>query len=373
MKILFCGGGTGGHVTPAIAMAQIITRFSDEKPDITFIGRRGGAENDAVTREGFRLLTLDVCGIRRSVSPKNFGAVLKALHARSEAKRIIAEASPDLIVGTGGYVSWPVISAGISKKIPTVIHESNAYPGLVTRLLGKKCTRVLLGYPEAKAFLRSKRNVRVVGNPIKTLTVGLTRDEARRRLGIGREDFFILSFGGSLGAKKINSVIRDLMLDYSLSEAGVVHWHATGRAEFENINGALPRELRGRSKCRMLPYIEDMPVFLRAADLAITRSGAMTVSELAEAALPAILVPSPNVVADHQYSNARAAAKAGGAVLIEEAKLTSSLLRKHIDRIRRDRALQKRMSSGMRSMYSVDTPRMIFDSLYEAAASKRRK
>ncbi len=373
MKIIFCGGGTGGHVTPAIAMAQILMRFSDEEPSITFIGRHGGAENDAVLKEGFPLLTLDVTGIRRSATPKNFGAVLKALRARGEAKKIIADISPDLIVGTGGYVCWPVISAGIAKGIPTVIHESNAYPGLVTRLLGKKCTQVLLNYPEAKRHLKSKRNVRVVGNPIKQTTNGMTREMARKRLGIGRDDFFIISFGGSLGAKRINSVMRELMTDYSLNAPGVVHWHATGRSEFESISAALPSELRGRSKCKMLCYIEDMPVFLRAADLAITRSGAMTVSELAEAGLPSILIPSPNVVADHQYSNARAAAKAGGAVLIEENKLSADLLARHIERIRRDKELQRRMSSGMRTLYNADTPRLIYDALTDAAYGKRRK
>lgn len=368
--IVFCGGGTGGHITPAIAMAQLIEKYSERKFRTIFIGRTGGAENSAIERAGYELRTLDVEGIHRSLSPKNLRAISKAIKARREAKGILSELSPCLVIGTGGYVSWPVLSAAVAAGIPTVIHESNAYPGLVTRLMCKKCTSVLLGSADAAGHLRAKKNVTVVGNPVILPKVIISKEQARRRLGIKSTDIFILSYGGSLGAAKINDAVCELMKRGGYRK-GVTHWHASGRGDYERMHSMMPHPMPTDGSLRLLPYIEDMPTFLRAADLVIARSGAMTLSELAAYGVPAILIPSPNVAADHQYANASAARKRGGAVIIEETKLTADALFESINGMIGDKRLLDRMAYRMRSMHDEETPTRIYAALCETIKSEK--
>lgn len=370
--IIFCGGGTGGHITPAIAMAQIIEKYSDMPPRTVFIGRTGGAENAAIERAGYELLTLDVEGIRRSLSPKNLRALSKAIKARTEAKRIISELSPTLVVGTGGYVSWPVLSAAAAAGIPTVIHESNAYPGLVTRLMCKKCTSVLLGSADAAGYLRTRKNAFVVGNPTILPKNIISKEQARRRLGIKSTELFILSYGGSLGAARLNDTVCEMMRLNGGHRKGITHWHASGRGDYRRVRSMMPQPMPSDGSLRLLPYIEDMPTFLQAADLVIARSGAMTLSELAAYGVPAILIPSPNVAADHQYANAASARKKGGAIIIEESRLTADALYKAITEITSDKKLLRNMAQGMRSMHDEETPKRIYTAL-RAAMKKGEK
>ena len=321
MKIVFCGGGTGGHITPALAMADIL-RQKHKDAAFLFIGREGGGENAAIVKEGHRLLTLDVRGLKRSLSLSNFTVLSKAIRARSEAKMILRREMPDAVIGTGGYVCWPVLSAARSLGIKTAIHESNAYPGAVSRYFAHKCNTVMLGYPEAEGALHGKCHVVVTGNPVRSRVGTIPRGYARARLGISESDFVILSFGGSLGASRLNTEIAELIKNYSSVTEGVVHIHATGRAEFEEYATLAA----GNASCRILPYIEDMPLYLAAADIGITRCGAMTLAEICTAGLPSILIPSPNVTANHQYKNALALSQLGGAIVIEEAVLSAESL-----------------------------------------------
>ncbi len=346
MKVVFCGGGTAGHVTPAIAMREIIDRnFKDS--DFIFIGRQGGDENKAILKEGGRLYTLDVMGLRRSLSPKNISAVFKLIKAYRKAKRLLREYRPDIVIGTGGYVSYPVILAAQRMKIKTMIHESNAYPGLVTRSLGKKCDKLLLNLGAAKDHLAFSDNIDIIGNPLPKGYSAITRSEARRQLGLNNGDFFILSFGGSLGSEKLNEVMIEVMKKYSVRSPHIKHIHGCGRSHFDKIKEADPQLCHGINGCKIVPYIEKMPMYLNASDIAITRSGAMTISELASAAAAAILVPSPNVVANHQYMNAKFISDSNGAVLIEEDALTSDTLIKEIARIKSNASLRDELRKSI--------------------------
>ncbi|MBR7117345.1 MAG: undecaprenyldiphospho-muramoylpentapeptide beta-N-acetylglucosaminyltransferase [Clostridia bacterium] len=332
MKVMFSGGGTAGHIYPALAMAEMIKRkYTDA--EFVFVGRLGGDENEAVRRAGYPVHLLDTVGIRRSLSISNIKAIFKALRAEHEAGCLIKEHSPDIVIGTGGYVSWPVLRAGIKHKLPTLIHESNAYPGLVTRMLAKHVSAVMLGFDSARTHLPGGSNAVTVGNPVRDGFGSIKKREARKRLGIKDSETLILSFGGSLGSERMNSVILELI---SKGACGATVVHATGKRYFEAIKRTHPELVRDRGS-RIMPYISDMPLWLSAADLAITRSGAITLAELCEAGIPSILIPSPNVSDDHQYKNALAMSEMGASLVIKESELGEERLRSEIERLLKDK------------------------------------
>ena len=217
MKIVFAAGGTGGHVSPAISIAQAMRKLYPEC-EILFVARSGGKENNAIIKSGFELKTLRVSGLKRKLTFENIRVILQALAAKREAKRILAEFKPDAVVGTGGYVCWPTMNGAISLGIKTVIHESNVYPGLVTRRLKNKCSLVLLGNDGARQYLNNSNNLYTVGNPVAEEFGKITKSAARRTLRINGNDTVIVSFAGSGGAEKFNSVIGDFINQYSAKE-----------------------------------------------------------------------------------------------------------------------------------------------------------
>ena len=365
MKILFCGGGTAGHVYPAIAMAEIIkSKYKDA--EFMFIGRRGGSENDIPRSLGIPVALIDSEGINRKSPIKAVRGIFKSLMAISEAKRIIKEFSPGIVIGTGGYVTWPVITAAKKARIKTVIHESNAYPGLVTRMLAPKCDATVLGFKSADEHLKRAKRVLCLGNPTREAFKTITRDDARRRLGIPKSVFLVVSFGGSLGAEVMNDVIADAMTKLSKENASYIHIHATGKRFYQAYKEKHPELIKARGS-RIVPYIENVPIWFSAADLAITRSGAITTAELMSARLPSILIPSPNVADDHQSANARAMERFGGAIVIKEEDLTADSLANVISNLMKD---GKRLTA-MKSVLSDSDSRgfgkeflALFDELY---------
>ncbi len=324
MKVIFCGGGTAGHVNPALAIAEII---KEKEPDseLLFIGREGGRENAPVEKAGIRLMTIEVSGLRRSFGLKNLKAFLQASKAKRISEKTIKSFSPDIIIGTGGYVCYPVIKAGQKLGLKTVLHESNAISGLATKMLSSRCDRVFLNYKSAAEGLKRKDNISVVGNPIRKDFKLISRQNARRSLGIKPNEIFLVSFGGSLGALRLNNACIKLIKNFSLRKDNIIHLHATGDRFFEEC---CEEDLKkGKAGCRIVPFINNMPSVLSAADIAITRAGALTVSELAAAKVASILVPSPNVTGDHQTKNAKELSNAGAAITVrEDEKLYEELL-----------------------------------------------
>ena len=354
MRVLLCGGGTAGHVIPAIAMGEIVEKHF-EGSIIAFGGREGGDENRAYLKTGHKLYTVDIRGLQRSLSVNNIKSIFKVLKSGRDVMSIIKEFKPDLIIGTGGYVCYPFVRQGQRFGIPTMLHESNAYPGLVTRLLGKRCDRVMLNLEETKNHLKGFKNTAVVGIPTLTEFGTLSKSEARRRLGIQSGEMLIVSFGGSLGAERMNLEIADMISRYEKEKSNVRYIHSTGRSHYSKIKESYPRLFSAAESIKIVPYIENMPILLSAADLAITRSGAITVCELCRSATPAILIPSPNVTANHQYKNAKHAEELGFAEVIEEKDLTAELLHDRISElIQKPKRLEK-MSRAARSACSINT------------------
>lgn len=369
MKVLLCGGGTAGHVMPAVAIAEIIEKHF-KNTDIRFAGRDGGAENASYQRSGKRLYTVEVSGFSRSLSINNIKSVFRMIKSSRNARRILKEFEPDVIIGTGGYVCYPFIRQGQRMNIPTVIHESNAYPGLVTRLLGKRCDKLLLNMESAKEHLRSTKNVAVVGNPVRSDFGVISKAEAKKRIGIKGEERLVVSFGGSLGAERLNKAVAALIKRIAHQARDVQFVHATGRSGYTAFKERFS-EIFALPNVKVVPYIENMPILLTAADLAITRSGAMTVSELARSATPSILIPSPNVTANHQYANALYMHKAGAAMIIEEADLSDKLLYDSVSRLLRDGIKLSKMSRAANASQQKSTDKMIISSLLEILKDKQ--
>ncbi len=344
MKIILCGGGTSGHIYPALAIADAI---KEKLPDteLLFIGREGGFENRAVKKSNIKLTTLKIEGISRNLSLKNIKRLKLAADAKKKAVEIVKDFEPDVVVGTGGYVCWPVITAAQKLGIPTLIHESNVYPGLVTKLLAPKTNCVLLNYPDTKKYLPKKSNTEIIGNPLRSDFSKISKKSAKKELKIGENDIFIVSFGGSGGAKELNEILTSLMKKSFVSTPNIFHLHATGNKYFDEYKNLDLSKAKGR--CKIVPFIEDMPKKLAAADIVISRAGAMTLSEISLLGAASILIPSPNVTNNHQLKNAKLLSDAKACILIEEKDLSEELLRSKIERLIKD--TEGRVQMGKRA------------------------
>ena len=362
MRAIIAGGGTTGHITPGISIAETILNHERDS-DILFVGREGGDENGIVKQRGFELKTLRISGFSRRLTPKNVKNAFLTAGALAKAVSIIREFEPEIVIGTGGYACWPVLRAAQMLKIPTVLHESNVVPGLATRMLAHKCTRVLLNFPGSEKELKHSDNVAIVGNPILSETTSGTRESARRRLGISSSEFFILSFGGSGGAEVLNKHAVALMQNYCMKVGRVRHVHATGRKYYSAIKSAYPSLTTGKCGCMIYPYIEDMATHMLAADVVICRCGAMTLSELASAGTVPILIPSPNVTDNHQYKNGKLFVDKGAALMIEESELNDRTLTDAVRYLENNPHLMIKMRSRLKEFSTDNSRELIYGHL----------
>lgn len=362
MRVLLTGGGTGGHVYPALAIAEIIKK-KDPQAEIAFVGTKKGIENKLVGAAGYKLYHVEISGIRRSLSPKNIKTAYLILTSPYKAKKIIKEFSPDIVIGTGGYVSWPLLRAAADMGIPSMIHESNALAGLAVRKLQKYVDVTLTNFEETAEQLDKTGKIVNVGNPMRVRPAEMSKSEARKELGINENDFTVLSFGGSLGALKVNEAILTVMKNFSVKEKGVTHCHAwgslyngefTAKADAEGISG---------DNIKLDEYIYNMSLYMTAADVVICRAGAMTLSELAVMSKPAILVPSPNVTDNHQYKNAKVVADRGGAFLVCESETMSDEIIACLDKLRGDKALRDKMGEQISTLARHDAGEAIYNEM----------
>lgn len=358
MKILLTGGGTGGHVNPALAIAST---FQAKHPDAEIYFAASALPSDKATdlvpRAGYKLYTVHIRGVRRPVfHPINLRLPFVMIRSRVEAKKIIEEVRPDLIVGTGGYACWPLVSAGIAMGIPTAVHESNALPGKAIKKVKAKAGRVLINFPETAARLGLKegdgRAVRV-GNPHMAGFATVDRAAARAKLGLADNDIYILSFGGSLGAEYVNDAVVKLCKETILSRAHVRVLHAAGKRDYHRTVDNLENSGAGNcDRIKLVDYIYDMPVQMAAADLVISRAGAMSISELALMGKAAILVPSPYVAEQHQLKNAMALVKEDAGVCVEEKTLTDGALTRAVETLLADPARCAAMGKNIRVKFA---------------------
>ena len=319
-RVLFACGGTGGHVYPAIAIADAVRQLRPGAA-VAFAGTRDRMEWEAVPKAGYPIHAVTVSGFQRGLSKealaRNATFPFKLARGLYEAWRIIGSFDPAVVVGTGGYASGPVGLAGSLRGRPLVLQEQNAYAGATNKLLAKRAAVVFVAFEAARPFFEGAA-VEVAGNPVRADLMDADRAEARAHWEIPDDADVLLAMGGSLGAGPINGALK-LHLDKVLAdERAFVIW-AAGKRYYDTLREAVPDHPR----LRLVPYLDRMDLAYAAASLALTRAGAITCSELAVTATPAVLVPSPNVTADHQTKNARALADAGAAVLLPEADLTA--------------------------------------------------
>ncbi|MBR4770915.1 MAG: undecaprenyldiphospho-muramoylpentapeptide beta-N-acetylglucosaminyltransferase [Clostridia bacterium] len=352
MKILFACGGTAGHINPALAIADLLKRT---KPNlsIVFVGTPEGMENRLVTSAGYLIRHVPVKGLRRSLSPSNLKAGVALIKSFRVAARILSEEKPDLVIGTGGYVCYPLLRAASARGIKTVLHESNARAGVAARLLARHVDLALIHFSSAaKDFKRSGRTI-VSGNPLRHEFSILNRDEARRKLGLTKNTLYLLVFGGSLGAQKLNETVEGAIPRLLLAFPTLTVLHATG-AKREKTDVYRPN-----GRYQRTPYIDDMPLRLTAADAVVCRAGAMTVSEIAAAGVPAILVPYPAAAGDHQTKNAAELQKSGAAILVPDRELTPDRLTKDLSKLLSDGDERERMKANLSRFRVPETESVI--------------
>ena len=371
MRVLVTGGGTGGHVNPALAIANTIKKNIPDA-EIAFVGTVRGLENQLVPKAGYKLYHVDVRGIRRSLSLYNIRSLWLAAVSPVKAKKIIKEFKPDLVVGTGGYVSWPILVAASRMNIPTAVHESNAVPGLAVRKLVPYVDRIFTNFAVSAEILGKSGKVMQVGCPMLGEFGNISREDARKQLGISLDSKYIVSFGGSLGAAAMNDMAIELMRDYVSSNKNVRYTHATGGDHFESVNERFLGEgLDKYENIELLQYIYDMPLRMAAADIIISRAGAITISELARQGKAAILIPSPNVTDDQQTKNAKALADIGGACMIREPELVNGKICKEVASLLEDGARRAAMEKAIAGFAPLDSNKLIFDELIRLSKSKK--
>ena len=375
MKVLIAAGGTAGHINPALAIAGRIKAGCPEA-EIHFAGRRKGMEYDLVTRAGYAFHHIEVNGIQRSLTPKNIARNIAAVWhlalAMPRAGAMLRPLQPDLVLGAGGYVSGPVLQAAARRGIPTAIHEQNAFPGVTNKILAKEVDVVFAASAAAVDRLGAPDKTLVVGNPVRPEVFRQDRAAARKALGAG-DRVVLLSFGGSLGARRINEVVADLAA-WHTKNRDFLHIHATGSRGVELFRRlGLEKGFAGAKQLQVKEYIQDMPRMLAAADLVISRAGALTLAELEAAGRAAILIPSPNVAENHQYYNALELEKAGAAVVVEEKDLTGEKLIELVDRLTSRPETLAEMGQKARALARPDSLDLIWDRLCQLVPALQGK
>lgn len=367
MRVIFTCGGTGGHINPAIAIADILKQ---RHPDcnILFIGASGKMEETLVPKAGYALKCLNASGLSRKISlhglKQNVRAVTDAMASVKACKKIFREFQPDIVIGTGGYASFPALRAAQKMHIPTCVHESNAVPGVTTKMVANRADKVLVAFAESAAYYKHPERVETVGMPVRRDFWTLKRAEARKLLGIDENTPLVLSTYGSLGAKAMNEMTAELFAMEKADGYPFRHIHATG-----SFGAAwMPDKVREHGvdlsqtpQIDMREYIYDMPTVLVAADVVLGRAGSGTCNEIAATGTPCILIPSPNVTNDHQTKNAKILQQRGAAVLIPESECSAQKLYDTITELLRDEPRRRQMSATLRSMAVADSAERICD------------
>ncbi len=362
MHILFAGGGTAGHINPALAIAGYIREMHPDA-HISYIGTPDKLEAKLVPEKGYNFRTISVAGFQRKLSLENIGknisAVGKAITSSMTARKILKEIQPDVVIGTGGYVSGPVLREAAKLGIKTAIHEQNAFPGVTTKMLAPNVDAIMLAMPEAEKYLKLKKKPYITGNPVRSELLKITREEARAKLGIDNDIPMLLSFGGSLGAMRVNEAVSGLIKWHNGTNK-FYHIHGTGKSGYSDFVDGL-KDISLSDKIDIREYISDMDVCMAAADLIICRAGAITLSELLACGKPAILIPSPYVAENHQFHNAMTLKKIGAAEIIEEKDLNSEKLIEVVSDLIENKSLLDSMSTAASEGAIIDANKRIYE------------
>ena len=370
MRVIIAAAGTGGHINPAIAIAN---KIKEKEPDskIIFIGTPRGLENDLVPRAGYELRTVDAYGIRRKINIDNIKRLAKMVKAIKDSRKIIKDFKPDVMIGTGGYICVAVGEAAIKENVPIVLHESNAFPGVAVKLLAKNASKVLLGFEDAKS--RIKTETVVTGTPTKITTKRLTKEEKnqiKENIGLDVNLPTVLVFGGSQGAQTINKSVVGI-IEKSLNEKYQILW-AAGKKNYEELKEnfkAKNIDIENLKNAKIMPYIYNMQEAMEISDLIVARSGAMTITEISQIGRPAIFIPYPFATENHQEYNAKVLANVGAAEIILDKDLETNKLNEEIEKIVLDKVKVKSMGENAEKVAKKNVEDKIY---YEIKAALKK-
>ena len=369
-RVIFTCGGTAGHVNPAIALAQLM---AEKNPDTSFlfVGAERGLEKDLVPKAGYDFRTVHISSFHRSFKPKeiqhNLVSVYNLMRAPREARAILEEFRPDVVIGTGGYASFPMVKAATKAGIPTAVHESNMVPGLTTEMLEPFADRIMVGFEACRQHYKHPEKVMVTGTPVRGDFFKMTKEEAKRQLGVDDGRPLIVSFWGSLGASGMNRQMADFLALEAAKEP-FHHIHGAGASGYPMVRDLLREkgvDLEAHPALQLREYIYDMAPVMRAADLVICRAGASTISELTALGVPALIVPSPYVTNNHQEKNARVLESAGGAEVLLEKDCSGQAMFQAACGILHDGERRKQMETAMASLGIRDATERIYQTVLE--------
>ena len=369
-RVIFTCGGTAGHVNPAIALAQLMHQ-RDPETRFLFVGAERGLEKDLVPKAGYDFRTVHISSFHRSLKPRelrhNVISVVNLMRAPREARAILRQFPPDVVIGTGGYASFPMVKAAAKAGIPTAVHESNMVPGLTTEMLEPFADRIMVGFEACREHYRHPEKVIVTGTPVRQDFFRLTKAEAKQALGVDDGRPLLVSFWGSLGASGMNRQMADFLALEAAKEP-FHHIHGAGKDGYPVLLDLLREkgvDLKDHPALQVREYIYDMAVVMRAADLVLCRAGASTISELTALGVPALMVPSPYVTNNHQEKNARALERAGGAEVLLEQDSSGQALFQAACGILHDQGRRAEMEQAMSALGIRDATERIYQTVLE--------
>lgn len=365
MRIAICGGGTAGHIYPAIALADELT-LEEPESDLIFLGTNNGLEKKLVPEAGYDIKTIEAKAFQRKFTLKNVSALFALLNGFFKSRSFLQEYKPNVVLGVGGYVSAPAILAALSLKIPVVIHEQNAVPGLANKILSRFANVTATSFPDGEKIFPKARRVIHTGNPIRRKMIGSLKDDGLHALTLEKNKKTVLIFGGSQGAETINkSVVEAYKYLKELENLQLIH--ITGQDNFDEVCMAMKKEISNNDKVRYQahPYIDNINDAYAAADLVVCRAGATTIAELTALGVPSVLIPYPYATGDHQYKNASSLEKHGAAKIIRNEELNGKKLSQLINSLIYDKstlAQMKERSSSLGKPYAAnDLAKIILD------------
>ena len=376
MKVIIAAAGTAGHINPGLAIANKI-KEEQKNSEIMFIGTTRGLENDLVPRAGYKLKAIDAYGLSKELSIANIKNMLKTFKGYFEAKKIIKEFKPDIVIGTGGYICGATISAAHSLKIPTMLHESNAFPGKAVKMLAKKTDTILISFGDAKSRIKKAKRIVYTGTPVKIKKKEYTIDEKIKiikEVGLNESKPIVLIFGGSQGAQKINESIIGI-IENKLNKDYQIIW-ATGPKQYDIIKEKLEDRninINYVENIKIVPYIYNMEEVMNVADLIVARSGAMTVTEISNLGKPSILVPLPNVSGDHQTYNAKVLENQKAAKIIKNDELNATILNETIKEIILDKNKKEMMGNNALKVSTTNVESKIYEEIERLVKNKEGK
>ncbi len=372
MKFIVTGGGTGGHIYPALAIAGgLKDRLGAE---VFYVGGTRGLESEIVPRAGLPFQGIPLAGLKRGFSPSNLLAAWKAARGLIKASALIREIRPAAVIGTGGYVCGPVVLAAALSGIPTMIHEQNAFPGVTNRILSRFTRCVALTFGEARKYFPAGTACKVTGLPVRKEILARDRNEAREKMGLPPDGVLVLSFGGSQGARSINAAMAEVIRHFA-GRKGLYFLHVTGPAGYDGFMAEIQKGIivPDTGNITITSYLHDMPSALASADLVICRAGAATLAEVTAVGLPAILIPYPYAAANHQEYNARALEGKGAVVVIRDRDLSGGLLISQLERLASRPDLLAGMSRASRALGRPGALDDILDCVIDILDNNRKR